>query len=72
MKQYVVVRDETTKEVELIGRFENGLGEIFVDGKWQSNGVIYSLQMDGLLEDITKAEAMKLIAEKSSRQLQAA
>lgn len=72
MKQYVVVRDEITREIELIGRFENGLGEIFKDGKWQSNDVIYSLQMDGLLEDITKAQVMKLIAEKSSRQLQAA
>ena len=72
MKQYVVVRDEITNEVELIGRFENGLGEILKDGKWQSNGVIYSLQMDGLLEDISEAEAMKLIAQKQIRELQAA
>lgn len=74
MKQYeyVVVRDEETKEIELIGRFSKGLGEIFKDGKWQSNGIIYSLQMDGLLEDITEAEAMKLISQKVSRELQAA
>ena len=72
MKQYVVVRDEITNEVELIGRFENGLGEILKDGKWQSNGVIYSLQMDGLLEDISEAEAMKLIAQKQIRELQVA
>lgn len=72
MKQYVVVRDEITNEVELIGRFENGLGEILKDGKWQSNGVIYSLQMDGLLEDISEAEALKLISRKRTQELQAA
>ena len=72
MKQYVVVRDESTGEVELIGRFENGLGEIFEDGKWQSNGVIYSLQMDGLLENISEAKALKLIAQKETEKLQAA
>ncbi len=72
MKQYVVVRDEITNEVELIGRFENGLGEILKDGKWQSNGVIYSLQMDGLLEDISEAEALKLISQKRTQELQAA
>lgn len=72
MKQYVVVRDEITKEAQVIGRFDNGLGEIFVDGKWECNGVIYSLQMDGLLEEITKAEAMKLISQKEIQELQAA
>lgn len=72
MKQYVVVRDESTGEVELIGRFENGLGEIFEDGKWQSNGVIYSLQMDGILENISEAKALKLIAQKETEKLQAA
>lgn len=71
MKQYVVVRDESTGEVELIGRFENGLGEIFEDGKWQSNGVIYSLQMDGILENISEAKALKLIAQKETEKLQA-
>ena len=72
MKQYVVVRDEITNEVELIGRFKNGLGEIFKDGKWQTNGVIYSLQMDGLLEDISEAEALKLISQKRTQELQVA
>ncbi len=72
MKQYVVVRDEITNEVQVIGRFENGLDEMFVDGKWESNGLLYSLQMDGLLEEITEAKAMKLISQKESRELQAA
>ncbi len=69
MKQYVVVRDEITNEVELIGRFENGLGEILKDGRWQTNGVIYSLQMDGLLEDISEAEALKLISKAEVQEL---
>jgi hypothetical protein len=72
MKQYVVVRDEETNEVELIGRFDDGLDEMFIDGKWVSNGLLYSLQMDGFLEDITEAEAMKLITQKESQELQAA
>jgi hypothetical protein len=72
MKQYVVVRDEETNEVELIGRFDKGLGEIYKDGKWQTNGLIYSLQMDALLEDISEAQAMKLIAQKEPQELQAA
>ena len=72
MKQYVVVRDEGTGEVEIIGRFENGLGEIFENGKWQSNGVIYRLQMDGLLENISEAKALKLITQKETEKLQAA
>ena len=72
MKKYVVVRDEIIKELELIGRFENGLGEILKDGRWQSNGVIYGLQMDGLLEDISEAEAMKLISKKRTPELQVA
>jgi hypothetical protein len=72
MKQYVIVRDEETNEVELIGRFDDGLDEMFIDGKWVSNGLLYSLQMDGFLEDITEAEAMKLITQKESQELQAA
>jgi hypothetical protein len=72
MKQYVVVRDEETNEVELIGRFDKGLGEIYKDGKWKTDGVIYSLQMDGFLEDISETEAMKLISQKESQKLQVA
>lgn len=72
MKQYVIVRDEITNQVQVIGRFENGLDEMFVDGKWESNGLLYSLQMDGLLEEVSEVEAMKLLSQKKSRQLQAA
>ena len=70
--QYVVVRDDITKKVQVIGRFEDGLGEMLVDGKWESNGLLYSLQMDALLEEITEAEALKLIARKSKEHLQVA
>ena len=72
MKQYVVVRDEETNEIDLIGRFDQGLAEIYKDGKWQSSGIIYRLQMDGLLEDISEAEARKLISQKQTQELQAA
>ena len=70
--QYVVVRDDITKEVQVIGRFEDGIDEMLVDGKWESNGLLYSLQMDALLEEITEAEAIKLIAQKSKEHLQVA
>ena len=70
--QYVVVRDDITKKVQVIGRFENGIDEMLVDGKWESNGLLYSLQMDALLEEITEAEALKIIARKSKKHLQVA
>jgi hypothetical protein len=69
--QYVVMKDDETQEVELIGRFENGIPEILSDGKWESNGVLYSFQMDGMLDEISEAEALKLIAQREKLQLQA-
>ena len=70
--QYVVAKDEETKKVEIIGRFNNGIGEIFKNGRWEHDGFIYRLQMDAFLENITEAEAIKLIKEQNSQQLQAA
>ena len=70
--QYVVAKDEETKKVEIIGRFNNGIGEIFRNGGWEHDGFIYRLQMDAFLENITEAEAIKLISEQTSQQLQAA
>jgi hypothetical protein len=70
--QYVVMKDDETQEVELIGRFENGIPEILSDGKWESNGVLYSFQMDGMLDEISEAEALKIIAQREKLQLQAA
>lgn len=70
--QYVVAKDEETNKVEIIGRFNNGIGEIFRNGKWEHDGFIYRLQMDAFLENVTEAEAMKLIEEIQSKQLQVA
>lgn len=71
--EYVVLRDEDTEEVEIVGRFlKYGIGEIWLDGKWQSDPTLYSSLFDGLLENITEVEAKKLIAEKTVPQLQAA
>jgi hypothetical protein len=70
--QYVVMKDDKTQEVELIGRFNNGVDEILLDGKWESNGVLYSFQMDGMLDEISEAEALKIIAQREELQLQAA
>jgi hypothetical protein len=70
--QYVVMKDDETQEVELIGRFENGVPEILLDGKWESNGTLYSFQMDGMLDEISEAEALKIIAQREKLQLQAA
>jgi hypothetical protein len=70
--QYVVAKDEETNEVEIIGRFKNGIGEIFRNGRWEHDGFIYRLQLDAFLENITEAEAMKLIQESQTRELQVA
>ncbi len=71
--QYVVMKDEETGEVDVLGRFDKGIDEVLIDGKWESNGLLYSLQFDGLLEEISETEAKKLIAKQSQQpQLQAA
>ena len=71
--EYVVEKNEDTNEVYLIGRFKGkGIAEIWQNGKWVESSTLHSSMIDGLLEDISEAEAMKLIDEKYSRQLQAA
>ncbi len=70
--QYVAAKDEETQKIEIIGRFKNGIGEIFRNGRWEHDGFIYRLQMDAFLENITEAEALKLIEEQNSPQLQVA
>lgn len=71
--QYVISRDEETGEIDLIGRFKkHAIGEIWQDGKWVHYSYLISELHDGLLENITEAEAKKLIAERAVPQLQAA
>ena len=64
--QYVKVVDDETQRVLLVGRFQNGLPEIFKDGEWKPEGYMYSWQRDGLLDNVTEAEAMKLIKGRNS------
>ena len=70
--QYVKVVDDETQEVQVVGRFQNGLPEIYKDGEWKSEGYMYSWQMDAFLENITEVEALKQIEEQKSPQLQVA
>ena len=70
--QYVIAKDDETNKVEIIGRFQNGIDEMWFNGRWESNGFLHSLQRDGLLQRVSEAEAMKLIAELDSKQIQVA
>ncbi len=61
--EYVILRDEKTGEIEKIGRFsENGIAEQFCGDHWESDASLYSLQFDGLLENVSEAETEKIIA----------
>lgn len=61
--EYVILKDEKTGEIEKIGRFlGNGLAEQFYRDHWESDASLYSLMFDGLLEEISEAEAEKIIA----------
>ena len=66
--EYVVLRDEETGEIEKIGRFQNGLAEQFCDDHWESDASLYSLQFDGLLENISESEAAKIITQQQRRE----
>ncbi len=62
--EFVILRDEETGEIEKIGRFsENGIAEQFCEDHWESDASLYSLQFDGLLEEISETLAEKIIAE---------
>ncbi len=61
--QYVVMKDEETNEIEVIGRFkEYGLGESFQNGSWEDDSLLIRLRFDGLLENISETQAMKLLS----------
>lgn len=67
--EYVILRNEKTGKVEKIGRFdENGIAEQFSQNKWQSDSSLYSLMFDGLLEEISEAEAEKIVAQQLDRE----
>jgi hypothetical protein len=71
--QYVVMKDIETSEVDFVGRFkDNAIGEIWQDGKWVAYSNLVSDLLDGLLENITEAEAKKIISKQRKPDLQAA
>ena len=71
--EYVVEKNEETDEIYLIGRFKSkGIAEIWQNGKWVESSTLPSSMLDGLLEDISETEAMKLISQKETLELQAA
>lgn len=62
--EYVILRDEDTGEIEKLGRFKDtGITERFYNGEWVRDQVLYSEMFDGLLEEISEAEAEKIIAQ---------
>ncbi len=66
--EYVILKDEETGKIEKIGRFlKNGIAEQFCDDHWESDASLYSLQFDGLLEEISKIEARKIIVQQMAR-----
>ena len=71
--EYVIEKDEESNEVYLIGRFKGkGIAEIWQNGKWVASSTLHSSMLDGLLEDISEAEALKLISKKRTQELQVA
>jgi len=72
--KYVVMRDEETGKVITLGRFhENALTERYsIQGFWVADNTLESDLFDGLLEEISEAEARRIIATQFSREKQAA
>jgi hypothetical protein len=60
--EYVVLRDEETGKIEKLGRFgENWRQEQFYRGEWVWDEVLDRQLHDGWLEEISEAEAEKII-----------
>ena len=60
---YFILRDEETGKIEKIGRYrENGIAESLRFGEWRRDRILDSEMFDGLLEQVSEAEAEQLIA----------
>ena len=75
--KYVVMREDETNEVLKIGRFSGKpdfIDECYSPAKneWVQDNILYSDLLDGLLEEISEAEANRIIATQFSREKQAA
>ena len=66
---YFILRDEETGEIEKIGRYrDNGIAESLRFGTWVRDRILDSEMFDGLLEQVSEAEAEKIIAEQLTRE----
>jgi hypothetical protein len=66
---YFILRDEETGEIEKIGRYrDNGIAESLRFGKWVRDRILDNEMFDGLLEQVSEAEAEKIIAEQLTRE----
>ena len=77
--KYVVMRDDKTGEIMTLGRFRRDKKTVYVFDEvyfpksgWQEDNTLYSNLLDGLLEEISEAEANRIIATQFSREKQAA
>lgn len=77
--KYVVMRDDKTGEIMTLGRFRRHKKTAYVFDEvyfpksgWQEDNTLYGNLLDGLLEEISEAEAKRLIASEFSQEKQAA
>ena len=75
--KYVVMKDDETGEIMKIGRFSgkpNYLDEYYspLTDEWKEDNTLYSNLLDGQLEEISEAEAKRIIATQFSREKQVA
>jgi hypothetical protein len=72
--KYVVIKNAETDKVRKLGRFsENAVTERYsLQGFWVEDNTLESDLFDGLLEEISEAEAKRIIATQFSQTEQAA
>ena len=75
--KYVIMKDDETGEIMKIGRFSGKpdyVDEYYspVSNSWEDDTILYSELLDGLLKEISEAEALKIIKTEFSREKQAA
>lgn len=60
---YFILRNKKTSEIIKIGRYgDNGIAESLRFGEWATDYVLDGEMFDGLLEQVSEAEAEKIIA----------
>ena len=77
--KYVVLKDEKTNEIEKLGRFRKDEKSVYVFTEtyfpsigWEEDETLYRQLLDGHLEEISEAQASRIIATQFSREKQAA